>query len=222
MSCSKSLSQIFPEVNDSINIKLQSDFVRSLLQAAPSVFVFILSVLFCFIKRVKKHQSKNFFILLQLLLLPAITLNVYHFLDIIKCNDINDLESYRYAFVVGIPIGLLIILVLTRYGWGRVSSLIVSIISAGYVVAQHFFNKRLLSNISGTSDVLSCSQLFFNAQVFTSTFALSCLLYFDNIVNIEDNYDETSVINLSVLDPTFKSPAERRGGAPTSRTVWDR
>ena len=59
MSCSKSLSQIFPEVSDSINIKLQSDFVRSLLQAAPSVFVFILSVLFCFIKRVKKHQFKK-------------------------------------------------------------------------------------------------------------------------------------------------------------------
>jgi hypothetical protein len=222
MSCSNNLKLLFPRTNQTITIDTM--WVHWTVRGSPSalVLLFITSVL-C-IKTTNTRSLANTCTLLGSAASVAISLNIYHWFDMLVCNNV-DIDSLRYVTTIGVSGASVLALLIARYNWAIVSSLVLWATSTGLCVGDYFFRQETYSGFysNSTFTASDASQVTFNVQVLLCVTALCCLLQTrSKRLPLTQRRSATSLdgIDFSEFEPTYRHSVEANSNTPRTRDVY--
>jgi len=157
----------------------------------------------------------------------VITIHVYRWFDIVECNQVDRVEHYRYLVTAGIAGACSFLLVLSRFNYSIVASILLVLSSIATLVSDVLFDDRIYSTFNSSNTALTtskASQTLFNVQVFLCTVAMCSLMQTQApmILTTGKSYlKPQNNVDFYHLEPTNRHPLESTKHGPAARNLYD-
>jgi hypothetical protein len=208
MNCT-ALDLLFP-VKTYGTIHDASSFI---LNGLPTV---VTSTLFIFLLMIRQTRKRILPLVLTnfigFVCIGVLDLLYWRMFEIMKCNNSDDLEAYKFLVIIIAPIVLISLIALSSIrNWYRITSFVVLLFAYGMVVVDYYIRDRLVAD---------AAQPIFPAQTFLCSLSLCC--YFSGRLVLKGKtknktnsvHSTNSRTQDNWFQPHFMDPTSRHPTAP--------